>query len=218
MNDKNNQSMRELRKEYNLGRLEESQLTSDPISLFETWFNDAVEAGLPDPNAMTVATVDENGQPCQRIVLLKGIEKGCFLFYTNLGSRKAKELKQNPKISLHFPWFFMERQVRVLGQASLLSRTEVLSYFVSRPKASQLGAWASQQSQPISTRELLMTQFHQVKEKFSKGEIPLPDFWGGYRVEPHLIEFWQGGEHRLHDRIEYNKDPSGTWHFQRLMP
>ncbi|MEM0911722.1 MAG: pyridoxamine 5'-phosphate oxidase [Pseudomonadota bacterium] len=214
----NNKSLQDFRKEYKLGRLDESQLTHDPIALFETWFEDAVAAGLPDPNAMTVATVDDSGQPCQRIVLLKGIRDGCFVFYTNLGSRKAKELKQNNKISLHFPWFFMERQIRVLGQATLLSRKEVLSYFVSRPKASQLGAWASQQSQPISTKELLMTQFQQVKEKFSKGEIPLPDFWGGYQVKPHLVEFWQGGEHRLHDRIEYNLNETGDWHFRRLMP
>lgn len=208
----------DFRKEYTAGRLTQEVLTEHPIDLFETWLNDAINAELPDPNAMTVATVDASGQPSQRIVLLKDLSKDGFVFYTNLGSRKAKDIANNAKISLHFPWHFMERQVRVMGVAKALSRTEVAKYFISRPKDSQLGAWASQQSQPISTRELLITQFAQMKEKFAKGQVPLPDFWGGFRVEPKQIEFWQGGENRLHDRFEYTKQENGTWTTQRLMP
>jgi pyridoxamine 5'-phosphate oxidase len=208
----------DFRKEYTAGRLTQDVLTEHPIDLFETWLNDAINAELPDPNAMTIATVDSTGQPSQRIVLLKDLSKDGFVFYTNLGSRKAKDLDNNAKISLHFPWHFMERQVRVMGVAKALSRTEVAKYFLSRPKDSQLGAWASKQSQVISTREMLITQFAQMKEKFSNGQVPLPDFWGGYRVEPQQIEFWQGGENRLHDRFEYNKQDNGTWTTQRLMP
>jgi pyridoxamine 5'-phosphate oxidase len=208
----------DFRKEYTLGRLTSDSLTEHPIDLFETWLNDAIKAELPDPNAMTVATVDKNGCPSQRIVLLKDLSKKGFVFYTNLGSRKAKELADNPNISLHFPWYFLERQVRVMGKATPLSRAEVAKYFFSRPKDSQLGAWASKQSQVVSTRQMLLTQFQQVKEKFAKGEVPLPDFWGGYLVEPHTIEFWQGGEHRLHDRFEYVLQDDNTWSTQRLMP
>ncbi|MFT5276536.1 MAG: pyridoxamine 5'-phosphate oxidase [Glaciecola sp.] len=211
-------ALSDFRKEYKAGRLTSDVLTHHPIDLFESWLGDAIAAELPDPNAMTVATVDASGQPSQRIVLLKDLSKDGFVFYTNLGSLKAKDLAVNDKISLHFPWYFLERQVRVSGIAKQLSRTEVLKYFLSRPKDSQLGAWASQQSQPISNRELLVTQFAQMKEKFAKGNIPLPDFWGGYRIEPHQIEFWQGGEHRLHDRFEYNKQDDGSWTTQRLMP
>lgn len=208
----------DFRKEYTAGRLTDDVLTSHPIDLFEQWLNDAINAELPDPNAMTVATVDALGKPSQRIVLLKDLSKDGFVFYTNLGSRKAKDLAQNANVSLHFPWYFLERQVRVSGVAKALSRSEVAKYFLSRPKESQIGAWASQQSQVISTRELLLTQFTQMKEKFAKGQVPLPDFWGGFRVEPQQIEFWQGGEHRLHDRFEYNKQDDSSWTMQRLMP
>lgn len=211
-------SIANMRRQYKLASLSETQLTDKPITLFKQWLDDAIAAEIPDPTAMTVATVSKDGQPSQRIVLLKDISEEGFVFYTNLGSRKAKELADNPKVSLHFPWFFMERQVRVCGEVEKLSVAENTQYFLSRPKDSQLAAWASQQSQPISTRELLMTQFHQLKEKFSRKEVPLPDFWGGFRVKPSQIEFWQGGEHRLHDRFEYNKQPDGSWTTQRLMP
>jgi pyridoxamine 5'-phosphate oxidase len=212
------QALSDFRKEYTAGRLTSDVLTEHPIDLFKIWLDDAINAKLPDPNAMTVATVDASGQPSQRIVLLKDLSNEGFVFYTNLGSRKAKDLANNAKISLHFPWYFLERQVRVNGVAKALSRAEVAKYFLSRPKDSQLGAWASQQSQPISTRELLVTQFAQMKEKFANGPVPLPDFWGGFRIEPHQIEFWQGGEHRLHDRFEYNIQNNGSWKTQRLMP
>ncbi len=210
--------LQDFRKEYKLGRLTKESLTEHPIDLFEIWLKDAIDADIPDPNAMTVATVDADGQPSQRIVLLKDLSKDGFVFYTNLGSKKAKDIKENQKISLHFPWHFIERQVKVLGVAEALSRTEVAKYFFSRPKDSQIGAWASKQSSPISTRELLLTQFAQMKEKFSQGEVPLPDFWGGYRIVPHQIEFWQGGEHRLHDRFEYSLKENAVWEYKRLMP
>lgn len=211
-------SLSDIRRQYSMGHLDADALTEHPLTLFKTWLQDAIDAKSPDPTAMTVATVDANGQPSQRIVLLKDMDERGFVFYTNLGSRKAKELSVNPKVSLHFPWYFMERQVRVCGEVEKLSLSEVSRYFLSRPKDSQLAAWASQQSQPISNRELLMTQFHQLKEKFAKKEVPVPDFWGGFRVKPHQIEFWQGGENRLHDRFEYNIQADGTWATQRLMP
>lgn len=211
--------LQDYRKEYTLGRLDNDSLTEHPIDLFKAWLKDAIDAELPDPNAMTLATVDATGQPSQRIVLLKDISLDGFVFYTNLGSNKASDISQNSKVSLHFPWHFLERQVKVAGVAQALSRTDVAKYFFSRPRDSQLGAWASKQSSPVSTRQLLMTQFAQMKEKFAKGKIPLPDFWGGYLIKPHIIEFWQGGEHRLHDRFEYALDvKTQVWSTQRLMP
>ncbi|MDT0595805.1 pyridoxamine 5'-phosphate oxidase [Glaciecola petra] len=209
--------LHDLRKEYKKGNLNREALTENPLDLFKIWMQEAIDSQLPDPNAMTVATVDKSGQPSQRIVLLKDLKDEGFIFYTNLGSRKAADIAENPRISLHFPWYFLERQVRVSGVAEPLSRKTVAAYFLSRPKESQLGAWASQQSTPISTKQLLLTQYQQMKAKFSSGEIPLPDFWGGYLVKPHQIEFWQGGEHRLHDRFEYNKNDS-NWTSTRLMP
>ena len=211
-------SLSDMRRQYSMGKLSETSLEDHPITMFKTWLNDAIDANIPDPTAMTVATVDEQGQPSQRIVLLKDVTEKGFLFYTNLGSRKARELAANSRISLHFPWFFMERQVRVCGVAEKLSTAENAKYFFSRPKDSQLAAFASRQSQPIATRELLMTQFQQLKAKFANKELPVPDFWGGFRVVPHQIEFWQGGEDRLHDRFEFNLDESGNWTSQRLMP
>lgn len=208
----------DFRRSYTQGRLTESDLTEHPFSLFDKWLKQVVESGIPDPTAMTVATVDADGQPSQRIVLLKDASEEGFVFFTNLGSNKASDLAANNRISLHFPWYLMERQVKVLGTAEPLSRSRVAKYFLSRPKDSQVAAWASKQSKPISTRELLMTQFSQLKEKFAQGEVPVPDFWGGYLVKPQKIEFWQGGEHRMHDRFEYEKQPDESWTTQRLMP
>ncbi len=206
------------RREYTLGSLEEGDLNPDPMALFKEWLDVAVAAEIPDPNAMTIATVNAKGQPSQRIVLLKDLHADGFVFYTNLGSRKAQELAHNPHISLHFPWHMLERQVRVCGTAQPLSRSAVAKYFFSRPKDSQLGAIVSKQSQPVSSRQMLLTQFAQLQQKYANGEIPLPDFWGGFLVKPEQIEFWQGGEHRLHDRFEYTKQADTTWHIQRLNP
>lgn len=208
----------DLRRSYTQGRLSDSDLTESPFDLFERWLKQVIDSGLPDPTAMTVATVSGDGQPSQRIVLLKDVSSEGFVFFTNLGSRKAADLVNNPKVSLHFPWYILERQVRVCGTAKALSRAAVAKYFLSRPKESQLAAWASKQSQPISTRELLMTQFSQLKQKFASSEVPVPDFWGGFLVKPHQMEFWQGGEHRMHDRFEYNLQDDGQWQTQRLMP
>jgi pyridoxamine 5'-phosphate oxidase len=211
-------SLNDIRREYTKAGLDRNDLASDPLELFERWLKNAIDAKIADPTAMTVATVDASGQPSQRIVLLKDVSQDGFVFYTNLGSRKANDLAQNAKISLHFPWHMLERQVKICGTAQRISNLEVARYFVSRPKSSQLAAWASQQSRPIASRQLLLEKFNQIKEKFSQGEIPLPDFWGGYRVVPHEIEFWQGGEHRLHDRFLYSKDASDNWKTERLMP
>lgn len=206
------------RQEYTRGGLNRQDLQDDPMVQFKIWMEQIIASGIPDPNAMTVATVDETGQPSQRIVLLKQADDRGFVFYTNLGSRKARDLQQNPRISLHFPWYLLERQVKISGIAEQLSSTEAFKYFVSRPRDSQLGAWASRQSQTISSRALLMQQFETMKKRFGRGEIPLPDFWGGFRIVPHQMEFWQGGAHRLHDRFQYTRNARGGWDINRLEP
>jgi len=206
-----------LRREYTRGGLRRKDLPDNPIALFEQWLSQACEAKLPDPTAMTVATVDEQGQPWQRIVLLKHYDAQGMVFYTNLGSRKALQLAHNPRISLHFPWHYLERQVMVLGEVEKLSPLEVLKYFHSRPRDSQIGAWVSKQSSRISARGILEGKFLELKQKFQQGEVPLPSFWGGYRVKFHTLEFWQGGEHRLHDRFLYQRDHDG-WKIDRLAP
>ncbi|WP_158970411.1 pyridoxamine 5'-phosphate oxidase [Paraglaciecola sp. L3A3] len=211
-------SISDIRRQYSKAGLSSADLTEEPFTLFEQWLQNAVDAGLTDPTAMTVATVDASGQPSQRIVLLKDFSTKGFVFYTNTESKKAEDLKHNAKISLHFPWHSLERQVKVCGVAQALSSTQVAKYFMSRPKPSQLAAWASAQSRPIQSRQLLLEKFAQVKNKFAKGEVPLPSFWGGYLVVPHKIEFWQGGDDRLHDRFMYSKDSQGVWHTERLMP
>ena len=211
-------SISDIRREYTQAGLDDSDLTATPFELFDIWLQNAVDANLADPTAMTVATVDTSGQPSQRIVLLKDVSEKGFVFYTNTGSKKAQDLRHNPKISLHFPWHNLERQVKVCGVVEQLSSVEVAKYFLSRPKPSQIAAWASAQSQPISSKQVLMAKFAEAKAKFAKGEVPLPSFWGGYRVVPHQIEFWQGGEHRLHDRFVYTKTLEGAWHTERLMP
>ena len=166
---------------------------------------------------MSVATVSAEGKPWQRMVLLKDFDQRGFVFYTNLGSRKAKEIGANAQVSLHFPWLQLDRQVIVGGRAERLSTVDVMKYFLSRPKGSQLAAWASKQSSRINSRQALETQFAQIKEKFAEGEIPLPDFWGGFRVVPEEIEFWQGGEQRLHDRFCYKRE-NDQWDIARLSP
>ena len=210
-------SLEDNRREYDYGKLSRESLADDPFAQFTLWMNQAIEAQIQDPTAMSVATVSPEGKPWQRMVLLKGFDEQGFVFYTNLGSRKAKEIEANAQVSLHFPWLQLDRQVIVGGRAERLSAVEVMKYFISRPKESQLAAWASKQSSRISTRQVLETQFVQIKEKFAKGDIPLPDFWGGFRVVPEEIEFWQGGESRLHDRIIYNRD-GDDWQIDRLSP
>ena len=210
-------SLEENRREYDYGKLSRESLLDNPFDQFTLWMNQAIEAGVQDPTAMSVATVSSEGKPWQRMVLLKGFDKKGFVFYTNLGSRKAKELEANAQVSLHFPWLQLDRQVIIGGRAERLSAVEVVKYFLSRPKESQLAAWASKQSSRINSRQALETQFAQIKEKFSKGDVPLPDFWGGYRVVPEEMEFWQGGESRLHDRFSYSRD-GDDWDIDRLSP
>ena len=212
-------TLADIRREYSMGELHRDDLDANPIAQFNRWLQDTIDTGLPDPTAMTIATVSPDGQPSQRIVLLKDVSEKGFVFYTNLESRKAKELEHNPKISLHFPWHIMERQVKVCGTAKKLSTTEVAKYFLSRPKESQLAAWASQQSKPVSSRQMLMSKFEEIKQRFANKDVTLPSFWGGYCVEPHEIEFWQGGEHRLHNRFVYTRTSDGSgWDITRLMP
>lgn len=208
----------DIRREYDLKKLDAEQLMTDPTSQFNAWLEEAIHAKLQDPTAMIVATVSPEGWPSQRIVLLKDVTQQGFIFYTNLGSQKAQDIKENDKVSLHFPWHALERQVRIQGHAKKLDVATVTKYFLSRPKESQLAAWASKQSHPVATRQLLMNKFNEIKQKFKAGDVPLPDFWGGYCVEPEYFEFWQGGEHRLHDRFVYRKNPQAHWDISRLMP
>ena len=207
-----------LRREYLLGGLERDQLDEDPYKQFEIWMQQAISLELPDPNAMTIATVAADGQPSQRIVLLKNVDKDGFVFYTNYGSRKARELAVNPKISAHFPWHGIERQVKVCGVAEKVSAAQSLKYFSSRPFDSQVAAVASSQSAVLSSRTVLLNQFESLKQKYQQGKIPFPDFWGGYRIVPSEIEFWQGGANRLHDRFRYLKTQTGQWSIDRLAP
>ena len=212
-------SLEDNRREYNYGTLTRESLCDSPFDQFDLWMKQAIEAGIQDPTAMSLATVSAEGKPWQRMVLLKDFDQRGFVFYTNLGSRKAKEIAGNTQVSLHFPWLQLDRQVIVGGRAERLSKAQEMKYFLSRPKPSQLAAWASKQSSRINSRQALETQFAQLKEKFANGEIPLPDFWGGFRVVPEEIEFWQGGEMRLHDRFTYLRVSDGdNWNISRLSP
>lgn len=207
-----------IRREYLKGGLDNNDLTTNPLELFARWMQDAIDMGLPDANAMTVATVGRDGQPSQRIVLLKGIDDKGFTFFTNYDSRKAREISCNTKVSLHFPWHAIERQVEISGVVEKVMPDESLQYFLSRPRESQLAAWTSAQSRPLASKEVLLQQFDAISRKFEQGEIPLPEFWGGYRVRPQQIEFWQGGQHRLHDRFEYTLQAGAQWNVERLAP
>ncbi len=201
----------DIRREYAKGGLRRKDLCADPIDQFNLWLQQAIDSGLSDPTAMTVATVDATGQPFQRIVLLKNVEKEGFVFYTNLGSRKAQQIEQNNKVSIHLPWHPLERQVHITGVAEKLTAVENIKYFSSRPKESQIAAIASKQSSRISARGILEGKYLELKQKFAKGEIPVPSFWGGYRVKPTSIEFWQGGEHRyMIDSCSLKMAGSGT--------
>ncbi|PLW68369.1 pyridoxamine 5'-phosphate oxidase [Pseudohalioglobus lutimaris] len=208
----------EFRREYTAGGLTREMLGSCPLRQFEGWLEQAVRAGLGDPTAMVLATVDEAGEPWQRIVLLKGLSHGGFVFYTNYSSNKALAMAANPAVSLHFPWNELDRQVIIGGRVEKMTVAESAAYFVTRPRESQIAAWASRQSRPVSARALLLKQVSVLKERFGNGEIPLPDFWGGFRVIPQRIEFWQGGEHRLHDRFLYRRQSDDSWHIEQLQP
>lgn len=223
----------DLRREYTQAGLTRENLNPDPFAQFEQWFQQACNAQLLEPNGMILSTVAATGQPSQRTVLLKYFDRHGFVFFTNYQSRKAQEISENSHVSLLFPWWGLERQVSILGKASKISSAESLRYFLSRPRGSQLGAWCSQQSQVISSRQLLEAQFQKLREKFEHRDIPLPDFWGGYQVVPMSFEFWQGRPNRLHDRFLYHHatPPQGdqnssqsadispdSWQIDRLSP
>jgi len=205
-----------LRKEFRENGLNRSELDNDPFKQFSLWFTQAIKSGILEPSAMSLATADEK-EIGIRTVLLKHFDDKGFVFFTNYGSKKSQQIKVKPQAALLFPWLNLERQVKIIGNVEKISTLESIEYFASRPKDSQLGAWASQQSVTISSRSLLISQFESMKNKFSKGEVPLPDFWGGYRVIPDSIEFWQGRESRLHDRFIYQRSVNG-WSISRLSP
>jgi pyridoxamine 5'-phosphate oxidase len=206
-----------LRKEYTRAGLAESDANPDPIEQFRRWFDDALAAGLREPNAMTLATATPDGRPSARVVLLKGFDERGFVFYTNYEGRKGEELEENPYCALVFYWAELERQVRVEGRVSRVPKRESDEYFGSRPRGSRLGAWASEQSRPVGGREVLEERLRVLEAEYEAREVPRPPFWGGYRVEPEVIEFWQGRENRLHDRLVYRRS-GGGWGRERLQP
>jgi pyridoxamine 5'-phosphate oxidase len=206
-----------LRRDYRGRPLHRSDLAADPVVQFQQWFAEALDASVLDPNAMSIATVDAGGQPSLRTVLLKYFDATGFVFYTNLDSRKAQEIKANPQVALLFYWAEIDRQVRITGTATRTSATENLRYFLTRPRDSQIGAWVSEQSRAIEGRSLLEARFAELKSKFAAGQVPLPAFWGGFRVAITSVEFWQARENRLHDRFLYSRSGSG-WTIARLAP
>lgn len=207
------------RKEYTARGLRREDLKENPVEMFSDWFLQATECGVHEPNAMTLATVDSKGMPFQRTVLLKYFDEQGFVFFTNYNSRKARQIAENPQVSLLFPWITLERQVVIQGRVEKTSVAESLRYFMSRPRESQIGAWVSNQSEVVQSRQFLMQKLAEIRDKFQKGEIPLPSFWGGYRVVPESVEFWQGGAGRLHDRFLYTRrDAAAGWDKERLSP
>jgi pyridoxamine 5'-phosphate oxidase len=210
--------LQSIRREYLRGSLSREDLHDNPITQFRVWMSQAIAMELAEPTAMVLATSAKDGQISQRVVLLKDVDERGFTFFTNYESRKAREIAVNSKISLHFPWFQIERQVMVCGVAEKVSAEESRAYFSTRPRESQLGAWASPQSRVLPSRESLMNQFDAINKKFQNVEIPLPEFWGGFRVRPSQLEFWQGGAKRLHDRFSYTLQAGGEWQVERLAP
>ncbi len=210
-------SIARLRQEYTRDGLSESDTGRDPVELFRRWFDEARVADLHEPNAMTVATTTADARPSARVVLLKGFDRRGFVFYTNYEGGKAREIEENPRAALLFYWGELERQVRIEGRAERVSAEESDAYFASRPRGSQLGAWASEQSRTVLDRTTLEERLREVEAEYEGREVPRPSHWGGYRVAPESFEFWQGRENRLHDRLEYRRAGEG-WGIERLQP
>lgn len=211
--------LNQLRQEYTSSAIDVDMVDPCPFKQFESWFADASSQNVLEPNAMVVSTVGLDNQPTQRTVLLKYFDTSGYVFFTDYDSRKSKQIAVNQQVSLLFPWYALQRQVEVSGVAEKISATDSLKYFALRPRGSQLGAWVSQQSTVVSNRSLLQNKLAELKLKFAKGEVPKPPRWGGFRVKPSRIEFWQGGKDRLHDRIEYScSEDRQTWSRQRLSP
>jgi pyridoxamine 5'-phosphate oxidase len=208
----------DLRREYNSRGLRKEDLLPNPLDQFRKWFKEAQAAELLEPNAMSLATADAKGKVSARTVLLKAFDERGLVFFTNYESAKARQLAGNPHAALLFPWLALERQVTISGSAEKISTAESLAYFASRPFGSRLGAWISQQSKVIPSRKLLEMKFEEMRRKFANGEVPLPNFWGGYRIVPETIEFWQGAASRLHDRFQYSRNAQGEWEIERLSP
>jgi pyridoxamine 5'-phosphate oxidase len=207
-----------LRAKYTTRGLDIKDLNPDPFIQFETWFNNAMDAKLCEPNAFSLATVGKDMMPSIRTVLLKTFDEKGFVFFTNYKSTKAKQIEENPKVAALFAWLELERQIKIEGDIEKISTSDSLKYFLSRPKGSQIGAWVSHQSEVISSRSLLEQKFDEIKRKFLKGEVPFPSFWGGYAIKPKKIEFWQGGQDRLHDRFLYELQEDNSWTISRLAP
>ena len=198
--------------------LDRDDLKDDPILLFEDWFRYACETVPMDPNAVSISTVDSHNRPSSRTVLLKYFDENGFVFFTNFESKKAEHIDANPNVALLFFWSDAARQVKIRGTAEKIPARETLKYFMSRPRGSQIGAWVSAQSSIISSRSLLESKFQEIKKRFKDKEVPLPSFWGGYRVVPNQIEFWQGRRNRLHDRFQYTRLDDDRWEIERLAP
>jgi pyridoxamine 5'-phosphate oxidase len=213
-----NLDLANIRGKYTTKNFDIKDLDKNPFKQFEIWFNDAINEKLIEPNAFCLATVGANMMPSARTVLLKYFSEKGFVFFTNYDSKKAKQIEENPKVAALFTWLPLERQVKIEANIEKISKADSLKYFLSRPKGSQIGAWVSRQSETISSRALLEQKFDEMKRKFLKGEVPLPSFWGGYVLKPIRIEFWQGGEDRLHDRFLYSLLEDGSWTISRLAP
>jgi pyridoxamine 5'-phosphate oxidase len=211
-------TLADLRKDYSLAGLTEKELARDPFRQFEKWFQEAEAAKIPEPNAMILATATREGRPSSRTVLLKGLDGRGFVFYSNYESRKGRELEGNARSTLLFPWIALERQVIVEGAVAKVAREEGEAYFHSRPRLSQLSAWVSQQSSIIAGREVLEESMRALEKKYAGQEVPLPPHWGGWRLTPETVEFWQGRRNRLHDRLRYRREKDGGWIVERLAP
>lgn len=208
----------ELRDEWMSHGLTRQELNPDPFRQFELWFTQAIESGIAEPNAMSIATVDVSGQPWLRTVLLKFYDENGFVFFTNYESDKAKQIESSNRVALLFPWVSLGRQVKITGRAEKVPLAESVSYFATRERGSQIGAWASPQSRVISSRSLLEAKVDEIRRKFASGDIPLPSFWGGFRVAPATIEFWQARRNRLHDRFVFTRTDENDWNVERRAP